>query len=103
MKIGSSVVLLALIVLVGYQQVKPQTSNAPNGFDLVNKAGNIRKPADYRTRYESLGAYTVLDPKGNQMHFTYASPGAIEYYRKTESLPMARCWLKKCLERIMPH
>jgi hypothetical protein len=82
MKIGSSVVLLALIILVGYQQVKPQTSNTSNGFDLVDKAGNIRKPADYRTRYESLGTYTVLDPKGNQMHFTYASPGAIEYYRK---------------------
>jgi len=23
----------------------------------------------------------VLDPKGNQMHFTYASPGTAVYYR----------------------
>src|SRR4029077_3978596 len=82
MKIGSSVVLLALIILVAYQQVKPQTSNTSNGFDLVDKAGNIRKPADYRTRYESLGTYTVLRPKGHQMHLKYASPRAIEYYRK---------------------
>jgi hypothetical protein len=82
MKIGSSVVLLALIILAGYQQAKPQTCNTSNGFDLVDKTGNIRKPADYQTRYESLGTYTVLDPKGNQMHLTYASPGSIEYYRK---------------------
>jgi hypothetical protein len=25
----------------------------------------------------------VLDPKGNEMHFTYASPGTAEYNRKT--------------------
>ena len=31
-----------------------------------------------------LGAYTVLDPKGDQMHFTYASPGAAEYYRSNK-------------------
>ena len=23
----------------------------------------------------------MLDPNGNQMHFTYASPGAAEYFR----------------------
>src|SRR6202030_2648532 len=86
MKIGSSLFFLALILLAGYQQVKPQTSDTSNGFDLVDKAGNIRKPADYGTRFESLGTYTVLDPKGNQMHFTYASPGAIEYYRKNRQL-----------------
>jgi hypothetical protein len=83
MKIGGAVVLLALIILAGYQLAQPQTNSTSNGFDLVDKAGNIRKPADYRTRYESLGTYTVLDPKGNQMHFTYASPGAIDGYRKS--------------------
>ena len=100
MKIGSSVVLLALIVLVGYQQVKPQTSNAPNGFDLVNKAGNIRKPADYRTRYESLGTYTVLDPgNGHTSHTRHRAPSSIT--EKTEN--SLTLWLKKCLEQITPH
>ena len=50
MKLGSLVVLLALILLAGYQQVESQAGNTSHGFDLVDKAGNIRKPADYRTR-----------------------------------------------------
>ena len=53
-----------------------------NGFALVDKSGINQKPADYRDLYQSLGTYFVLDAKGgNQMHSTYASPGAAEYYR----------------------
>jgi hypothetical protein len=51
-------------------------------FSLVDKAGNIAKPADYRDKYHELGTYFVLDSAGNQMHNTYASPGAAEYFRK---------------------
>jgi len=71
------------LFLVGYQEVRSQTERTSNGFDLVDKTGNIRKPLDYRERYQSLGTYVVLDPKGDQMHATYASPGAAENYRKT--------------------
>ena len=53
-----------------------------DGFKLVDKTGNIRKPVDYRDIYQMLGSWTVLDPKGNQIHFTYASPGTAEYYRR---------------------
>jgi len=70
-------------LLLGYQQVRSQSDNARGGFDLVDKAGNISKPASYRDRYQSLGTYIVLNPKGNEMHVTYASPGAAENYRKT--------------------
>ena len=61
-----------------------QNQNSSDGFKLVDKTGNIRKPDDYREKYQMLGAYTVLDPKGNQMHDTYASPGAAEYYRRNK-------------------
>ena len=54
--------------MAGYQLVNSQRVAKFDGFDLVDKEGNIRKPADYRDRYESLGTYTVIDPKGNQMH-----------------------------------
>ena len=77
-----SMVVLTLVILAGYQQVKSQSNGSYNGFDLVDKVGNIRKPSDYRDQFEALGTYTVLDPKGDQMHFTYASPGAAAYYRK---------------------
>ena len=80
---GGAIVILALVVSGGLKEARSQTTARFNGFDLVDKAGNIRKPNDYRDKYEALGAYTVLDPKGDQMHFTYASPGTAEYYRKT--------------------
>jgi len=76
-------VVIALVILAGYQQVESQSSSSYNGIDLVDKTGNIRKPSDYRDRYQALGTFTVLDPKGDEMHFTYASPGTAEYYRKT--------------------
>jgi len=75
------IVVLAFLALAGYAEVKQQ--NNYGGFDLVDKTGNVRKPPDYRDRYQSLGTYVVVDPKGDQMHATYASPGAAENYRKT--------------------
>src|SRR4030095_6129064 len=75
--------LILTFFLLGYQQVRSQSDNARGGFDLVDKTGNIRNPPDYRDRYQALGTYMVLNPKGNEMHATYASPGAAENYRKT--------------------
>src|SRR5215510_10153688 len=76
-------VVITLFILAGYQQVESQSNSSYNGFDPVDKTGNIRKPSDYRDHYQALGTFTVLDPKGDEMHFTYASPGTAEYYRKT--------------------
>src|SRR2546421_1788323 len=78
MRLGISVIVFSLCMLAGYGEVRSQSKSGPNGFSLVDKNGNIRKPADVRDTYQSLGAYTVLDPKGNQMHMTYASPGSAE-------------------------
>jgi hypothetical protein len=79
-----SLVVLALLILAGYQQVKSQSNSSYNGLDLVDKGGNIRKPTDVRERYQSLGTYAVQDLNGNtQLHYTYASPGTAEDYRKT--------------------
>jgi hypothetical protein len=79
-RIASVVFMLA--VLGGHQQLNPQSSESFDGFALVDKTGNISKPSDFRDRYEALGTYLVLDPKGDQMHMTYASPGAAGYYRQ---------------------
>jgi hypothetical protein len=85
---GSYLVFLSLAVFSGsYLFAHSQSKEDFNGFDLVDKTGNIRKPADYRDLYQLLGTYTVLDPKGNQMHVTYASPGTPEYYRKNRKFP----------------
>jgi Cytochrome P460 len=80
-----SLVVLALVIVVGYEQVMSQSNSSYNGFDLVDKTGNIGKPADYRARYQALGTFEVVDFNGDhQMHYTYASPGTGEYYRKNK-------------------
>lgn len=78
-----SLTVAALVVLTGHQPISSQELSSRSGFDLVDKAGNIRKPQEVRDLYQLLGTYTVeLNPKGEEMHVTYASPGAAQYYRK---------------------
>src|SRR5215472_5376079 len=78
------ILFLPLAALVSYQ-VAAQDKESFDGFKLVDKTGNIRKPDDYRALYEGIGSWTVLDPKGNEMHFVYASPGTAEYYRRNKT------------------
>jgi hypothetical protein len=85
-----SVVIVLLVVLGTYQLDSSQktsssskTTGSFNGYDLVDKAGNIRKPADVRDLYQFLGTYTPTGSNGDtEMHITYASPGAAQYYRQ---------------------
>jgi len=39
----------------------------------------------------------VIDPKSNQMHFTYASPGAAEYYRRNKKFADGTVLVKEIL------
>ncbi len=34
--------------------------------------------------YQMIGTWTVLDPKGNQIHGVFASPGASDYFRRNK-------------------
>ena len=79
-----SAAVLALLFFLGYQRISSQNNNYLSGFELVDKTGNIRKPADYRDRYQALGTWAVVAPTNDhEMHFTYASPGTAANYRKT--------------------
>ena len=78
------VLTLLLTTLGTLRRVAAQNKDSFDGFKLVDKTGNISKPDDYRDLYQMLGTYMVLDPKGNQMHLTWASPGTAEYYRRNQ-------------------
>src|SRR6266545_1289670 len=83
-----SVVVLALVIVLSYDEVKSQGTTSFSGVDLVDKTGNIRKPADYRNLYQALGTSAVTGLNGDtEMHYTYASAGTAEYYRKTGKFP----------------
>ena len=77
-----SILAVTLTLLTGLLAVTLRGQAPHDPMDLVDTNGNIRRPPDYRDRYQLLGVYTVLDAKGNEMHYTYASPGAAEFYRK---------------------
>ena len=95
--IALSLLILVSGILAGNQPVKSQSTNSynnsNNGFELVDKAGNIRKPADVRDLYQLLGTYTPADPNGDtEMHVTYASPARLSITERTESSPMEPYW-----------
>jgi hypothetical protein len=76
-------ILTFIVLLTALAAASPQPGAGNDNFDLVDAQGNIRKPEGYRDRYQVLGAYTAADLNNDtQMHYTYASPGAAEYYRK---------------------
>ena len=76
------ILIVALLTLAGHE-VQSQSNSGANGFDLVDKAGILHKPADYRDRYQALGVFSVADLNGGvELHYTYAPPGTAEYYRK---------------------
>ena len=58
--------------------------------NVVDAAGHLRVPADYRTLYQALGSWAIAADSGEgskEMHAVYASPGAIDAYRKTGHFP----------------
>jgi hypothetical protein len=79
------ILVLSLAALVSPREAAAQTKESFDGFKLVDKTGNISKPDGYRDLYHGIGSWTVLDPKGNEMHFVYASPGTAEYYRRNKT------------------
>jgi hypothetical protein len=87
MTLRASIAALTLTLLTSVLGTSSQSATGTeaqnNPLDLVDDAGHIRKPENYRDRYQVIGAYTVLNPKGTEMHYTYASPGAAEHYRKS--------------------
>jgi hypothetical protein len=67
---------------------------------VVNAAGALRVPANYRTAYEYLGSWSVAgDDKGaKEMHIVFASPGAIESYRGAGHFADEAVLVKEVLE-----
>src|SRR5499425_3372577 len=100
MRFRISMLILTSMIFGGYQFAIAQANHKFDGYELVDKTGNLRnKPADYRDLYQLLGTFTVLDPKGDQMHVTYASPGTAEYYRKNGKFADGTVLVKEILGR----
>lgn len=55
----------------------------------VDPSGVISLPADFRTKFTHLGSWVLSDPDspGHGFHDVYASPEAVDEYRKTGHFP----------------
>jgi hypothetical protein len=75
---------------------------APSSIVAISDtAGNLHVPADYRANYQFLGTWSVAAEKGQgaaQMHSVYASPGAVEGYKKLGHFPDGTVLVKEVFE-----
>jgi hypothetical protein len=79
------------------------SGTAPGGptANVVDAAGHLRVPADYRTLYQALGSWAIAADSGQgskEIHAVYASPGAIDAYRKTSHFPDGAVLVKEVFE-----
>jgi Cytochrome P460 len=99
----SSVAIAGLLALVSFT-ADGQTNaepNDPGARAVVDKNGNMRVPAGYRTSYQFLGSWAVADKTGEsptQLHIVYASPGTIAAYRKDRRFPDGSVLVKEIFE-----
>jgi hypothetical protein len=66
--------------------------------NVVDAKGNLRVPENYRTRYQALGTWAIAADSGRsskEMHEVYASPGAIDAYRKSGNFPEGTVLVKE--------
>ena len=94
--------LLWLPALGSFFGAAAQSKNPFDGFKLVDKNGNIRKPADYRDKYQMIGAYTRPRSKRQPDALTRTHhQEQLSTIGRIRSSPTERCWLRKYMERTM--
>ena len=79
----------SLVTVAALAQISGAAPADPTA-NVVDAAGHLRVPADYRTLYQALGSWAIAADSGEgskEMHAVYASPGAIDAYRKTGHFP----------------
>jgi hypothetical protein len=77
------------------------TNNPSTARMVSDAAGNLHVPADYRTNYQFLGTWSVAadkSPGAAQLHSVYASPGAVDGYRKLGHFPDGTVLVKEVFE-----
>jgi len=90
-----------LVALGGIAGESFSASRHAASHPVVDSKGNLRVPDNYQTRYESLGAWSIAPKPGAgvaQMHLVYASPRAIEQFRRLGHFPDGTVLVKEVWE-----
>src|SRR5947199_10346172 len=94
MKLSKTVGMAVAVSLVAgtvaaIAQISGAASADPTA-NVVDAAGHLRVPADYRTLYQALGSWAIAADSGEgsqEMHAVHASPGAIDADLQTRRCP----------------
>ncbi|MCP3411217.1 cytochrome P460 family protein [Bradyrhizobium sp. CCGB01] len=99
---------VAIIVVLGIASVIRQpslranvASGVPTGATVADRGGHLHVPDDYRTTYQLLGSWAIATDDGHgskELHVVYASPGAIDAYRKDKRFPDGAVLIKEVFE-----
>jgi hypothetical protein len=68
---------------------------------VVDPNGNLRVPAGYRSDYQFLGTWAVAADEGQgskELHVVYASPGAVDAYKKNGHFTDGAVLIKEVFE-----
>ena len=94
MKLSRTVGLaIAVSLVAGTVAALAQISGAAPAdptTNVMDAAGHLRVPADYRTLYQALGSWAIAADSGQgskEMHAVYASPGGNRRLPEDGALP----------------
>ena len=99
--IGLSVIsLLGVISIAAHSLVatSAEAKQAKPESSVVDARGSLHVPETYRTSYQFLGSWALPADTGKstkEIHNVYASPGAIDAYRKTGHFPEGAVLVKE--------
>ena len=79
-----------MIAIAAHSEVNAPLSNGMKSGAVDDAQGNLHVPDGYRTTYQLLGSWAIAADRGQgskEPHVVYASPGAIDVYRKDGHFP----------------
>ena len=87
------------VAVVRQASVRASPQDTSSSFrSAVDSEGHLRVPDDYRTAYQVLGSWAIAadDGRGSkELHVVYASPGAIDSFRKSKRFPDGAVLIKE--------
>jgi hypothetical protein len=95
--------LTGVLALAAWGQTVQGTNGDQAQQNVVDASGNLRVPADYRTRYQFLGTWAVATDTGRgakEMHDVYASPGTVAAYEDSGHFPDGAVLVKEVFEAV---
>jgi hypothetical protein len=99
--VGIGIAGISAIVAVAARGQMDSSTNGLKAEAVVDAAGNLHVPDDYRATYQSLGSWAVAAGEGQspkELHVVYASPGTITAYRKSGGFPDGAVLVKEVFQ-----